>query len=282
MAAHDNARETVPGIQKAVVLARGLGKRMRENNSNLALETAQDQAASAGTKAMIPVGRPFLDYILSSLADAGFADVCLVIGPEHGEIREYYTRTSPPRRLKIAFAIQEKPLGTANAVAAAESFAGGEVFLAINSDNYYPQEALRALRALGRPGAAVFERATLQRKSNIAAQRVSQFAIVEMNAQDELRRIHEKPDAALLAAMGLECYVSMNCWALGPSIFRSCAAIAPSPRGELELTAAVQHSIDLLEQRYLALKFRSGVLDLSTRADIPAVAERLRNVPVHL
>ena len=57
----------------AVVLARGLGSRtsvhlIRELN----LTVAQARAADAGLKAMMPVnGRPFLDYVLSALADAG-------------------------------------------------------------------------------------------------------------------------------------------------------------------------------------------------------------------
>ena len=38
---------------------------------------------------MIPIGRPFMDFLISALADAGFSDVCLVIGPEHRAVREY-------------------------------------------------------------------------------------------------------------------------------------------------------------------------------------------------
>ena len=39
---------------------------------------------------MIPIGRPFMDYALSGLADAGYAEACLVIGPEHQIVRNYY------------------------------------------------------------------------------------------------------------------------------------------------------------------------------------------------
>ena len=99
---------------KAVVLARGLGTRMRDASTSLPVEQAA--VAETGVKGLIPVaGKPFLDYALSALADAGFCDVCLVIGPEHRAVRERYERSARPRRLRISFAIQARPLGTADA-----------------------------------------------------------------------------------------------------------------------------------------------------------------------
>ena len=136
-------------VRKAVILARGLGTRMRKSDDSAVLDLAQMDAAGSGVKAMIPIGKPFLDYVLSMLADAGYSLVCLVIGPEHQVIRDYYTIQSPPKRVQIDFAIQEKPLGTADAVLAAKEFAGGDLFLAINSDNYYPLTALSAMREIG-------------------------------------------------------------------------------------------------------------------------------------
>src|ERR1035438_10009377 len=78
-------------ISKCVILARGLGTRMKSGEAGTSLNTEQSSMASSGPKAMIPVGRPFLDYVLSALANAGFRQACLVIGPEHNLVREYYT-----------------------------------------------------------------------------------------------------------------------------------------------------------------------------------------------
>jgi len=103
--------------------------------------------AENGVKGMIPFGRPFLDYSISALAEAGCKRICLVIGPEHEVIREYYKQL-PARRVAISFAIQQQPLGTADAVRAAADFVGRDNFLVVNSDNYYPVEALRLLRML--------------------------------------------------------------------------------------------------------------------------------------
>jgi glucose-1-phosphate thymidylyltransferase len=268
---------------KAVILARGLGTRIRRLDASAQhLNTLQAQMADMGLKAMIPVGRPFLDYVLSGLADAGYREACLVIGPEHEVVREYYTRTCVPKRLQVSFAVQERPLGTAHSLAAAETFAGGEHFLVLNSDNYYPTAACRALRMLGQPALAAFESQSLAREGNVSADRVRQFAVVTARSDGTLERIIEKPDEATLQALGPEVYVSMNCWSFGPSIFRACAAITPSPRGELELTDAVQYAICRLGERFRVLTFHAGVLDLSSRADIAAVAERLRGIEVRL
>ncbi len=58
---------------RAVVLAGGLGSRMRREEAGVVLVGAQRAAAERGLKAMIPDarGRPFLEHILSSLADGG-------------------------------------------------------------------------------------------------------------------------------------------------------------------------------------------------------------------
>ena len=60
---------------------------MRRDDPSAGLGDAQSRVADTGVKAMIPIGRPFLDFVLSGLADAGISEVCLVIGPEHDAVR---------------------------------------------------------------------------------------------------------------------------------------------------------------------------------------------------
>ena len=263
---------------KAVILARGLGTRMRRPHPGAALDTAQRLAADSGLKGMIPIVRPFLDYVISALADAGIGDVCLIIGPEHQRMRHYYGGEVELERVRVHFAVQAEPLGTADAVAAAESFADGEHVLVLNSDNYYPVHTLRALRELGSAGVAAFERDALVRLGNIDPDRVASFAVVSIDEAGMLERIVEKPDAATIASRGPEIFVGMNSWSLPPAIYQACRAIRPSARGELELPDAVQHARDELGVAFQVLRFRDGVLDLSSRGDIAAVADRLRDV----
>jgi glucose-1-phosphate thymidylyltransferase len=268
-------------ISRAVILARGLGKRMRSADSSARLAAEQSRAADEGMKAMIPIGRPFLEFVLSALADAGFTEVCLVVGPEHTSIREYYA-SAPVHRTRISFAIQESPIGTANALLAAEAFTAGESFLVINSDNYYPIEVFRALRALGEPGLPAFEREALLRESNIPPERIRGYALLEINAAGYLERIIEKPDQMPEAIAGKEVFVSMNCWRFSPAIFRACREVPRSARGEFELPEAVQCGLASLGLRFRTIPFRAGVFDLSYRGDIAEVAKSLANVRVEL
>lgn len=267
-------------ITKAVILARGLGTRMRRAAEGVTLDAAQAQAAAAGVKALIPVGRPFLDYVLSSLADAGYTDVCLVIGPEHDVLRERYAREVELERLGVHFAIQLQPRGTADAVLAAEPFAAGEELLVVNSDNLYPAAVLRGLRELPGAGLGVFSGAGLVR-AGIPAERLRSFALLRLDADGFLADIVEKPDDATFASYGDDPPVSMNCWRLPQAIFPACRDIAPSRRGELELPDAVRLAI-ARGARFAAVRSGEGVLDLTSRADIAAVTERLKSVPVRL
>jgi len=178
---------------KAMVLARGLGTRMRAADPDARLTDRQRAAADAGLKAMIPVnGRPFLDYVLSALADAGVAEVALIVGPDHDEVRRHYAE-SRPARIDLRFVVQPEARGTADAVLAAASWTGGDPFLAMNGDNLYPVDALARLAALDEPGLLAFERDDLVRTGNIPGERIQSFAVLEVDAGGYLARIVEKP-----------------------------------------------------------------------------------------
>lgn len=262
----------MPPITKAVILARGLGTRMRAADETAKLDAAQHATAARGLKAMIPIGRPFLDYVLSALANAGYRDICLVIGPEHTQVREYYDHTAPPRRVNIHYAVQPQPRGTADAVLAAENFAEADEFLVLNSDNFYPVDCLRALRELDGPGLAAFDAGALVRESNISEERLRSYAVLRLDAGGFLADIVEKPEAIASAAL-----ISMNLWRFPPAIFAACRAVPLSARGEFELPRAVRDAI-VSGMRLKAVRCSAGVLDLSRRADIAMVASHLRGV----
>jgi len=267
-------------ITHAVILARGLGTRMRHEDSEAALDEAQADAASQGLKGMIPIGRPFLDYLISALADAGITDVCLVIGPEHDQVRAHYA--SGLTRVRVHFAVQAQPLGTANAVLAAREFVEGRAILTLNSDNYYPVDAYRRLMALDGSGLIGFAYDALVRESNVPADRVRRFALVERGPDGSLRALIEKPDDATFDRLIATSLISMNLWAFTPTIFEACARVRPSARGELELQDAVRIARDELGERFTVVPYAGGVLDLSTRGDVASVAARLRDVEVRL
>ncbi len=201
-----------------------------------------------------------------------------MIGPEHAEIRDYFTRTSPPERVRVAFAVQHEPHGTADALLAAEPFAAGDRVLMVNSDNYYPAAVLAALREVPGAGVLGFEREALLRDSNIEEGRLLKYALLARRPDGALARIVEKPDAATARAFGADALVSMNAWLFTPAIFEACRRVTPSARGELELQDAVRIAMDEMSERFDVVRVAAGVLDLSSRGDIASVRERLRGV----
>ena len=266
---------------RAVILARGLGTRMRRDatSGGETLTDEQRRAAERGAKGMMPLGaRPFLDYVLSALADAGIQSATLVVSPEANEMRAYFERTAPPQRLRIGFAVQEEPRGTADAVRAARAAVGDETFLVLNSDNYYPVQAYADLAAIGAPGLVAFEAETLVREGGLEPERVLRYALLDADDEGWLRTVREKPDMDDPLARRAERWVSMNLWSFGPRIFDACDRIAPSPRGELEIQDAVNLAIREMGERFRVLPMRAGVLDLSSRADVGFVAARLAGI----
>jgi dTDP-glucose pyrophosphorylase len=255
---------------------------MRRAAPSAGLSGEQRAAAGRGVKAMIPVGRPFLDFVLSGLADAGFREVGLVVGPLHGDLRDHYEGPRRPTRVSVSWAIQQEPLGTADAVLAAEGFAAGQPVVVVNGDNLYPSSALAALRALPRAGLVGFRRSTLIGSGDIPAERILDFALIETGRGGDLTRIVEKPSPADAEQFGTDPLVSMNAWLLPPTIYEACRAIQPSSRGELELQDAVRYAIEQRGERFRVLVSSEPVLDLSRPEDIPGVAARLRQIEPHL
>jgi dTDP-glucose pyrophosphorylase len=262
-----------------VLLAAGRGTRMSAA-APMPLDSAQARMAERGLKPLIPfAGAPFIAYVLTALADAGFADVCVVVPPGDDPVRTWIA-AARPGRLRLHVAVQEEPLGTAHALLAAEAFAAGLDIALVNADNDYPAAALAALRSLRGPGLAGFSRAGLLR-GNITADRLRGYALVDVDDAGSLCNIIEKPSAAQILTMGDTALFSMTCWRFGPDIFHACRSIRPSTRGELELPDAVRSSM-AAGTRYEVVNVDAPVLDLSRREDIAAVARSLRGRVVAL
>lgn len=264
-------------VRKVVILARGLGTRMRAQNAEAALSAEQSAAADTGVKALVPVGRPFLDHVLSELADAGFTKACLVIGPEHDAVRRHYDSLDLTR-ISVDYAVQEEPQGTANAVLAAADWVADDRFAVVNSDNLYPAAASAQLRALPGAGLVGYEPEALL--AGIAPERVRGFAIIE-SVGGQLVRLIEKPSAETLAAWGPKLLVSMNHWLFTPSILAAARDVPLSSRGEYELPQAV--ALDISRGTpYDVVTAAMQVLDLSSRDDIARVTAALADHEVTL
>jgi len=269
----------------AVILAGGLGTRLRADDGT-ALDARQAAAAAAGAKGLVPLGgRPLLDFVLHELAEGGVRDVVLVVPPGDSPLRERYDREHPPQRLRLRFAVQEEPRGTAHALLAAReavcaalgapSDTGGRRhFLMCNADNLYTAAAVESLVDARGPGVIAYDAETLVRDSGIEVDRVARFALLDIADDDTLRDVVEKPERGHPLFKAEPRRVSMNLWRFRDSIFDACAAIPPSPRGEFELADAVRETIRRGE-RFAVHRRAEAVFDLTHRRDVAALEARL-------
>lgn len=262
-------------IKTAVILARGLGTRMRaEGNEDLTPE--QKAAAASGHKALMPLGKyTLIDYSLTVFAQAGIEKIVLVVAPDHQAFKDHFAALKP-EKLEIVYAVQEEPIGTANAVASAEAAVGGEPFIMANGDNLYPREGIEALAQQDGNALLGFDKEALIAGSNIPRDRISAFALVK-SEDGKFTGLVEKPTAEQIEELGPEAPVSMNLFAFTSEIFDACKRIEKSARGEYEIVDAVA----LLEE-VRVIPVKGGVLDLSRRDDINDVAKALGSAEVSL
>lgn len=269
-------------ITKAVILARGLGTRMQKRSNGLDLDPALEEYADRGWKPFIPIlgGKSILEYTIHFLRDAGLKDICIVMGPEHEVIKEHYIKLARSLGdVSISFAIQEKPLGTANAVYSAKNFVEDDSFIVLNGDNLYPRDAFGILREQEEEICYVvgFEKEALVKNSNFDEKRIKAFAVIEIDDHWNLVRIIEKPDDPEKYRTRWGLFINMNLWRFTPDIFWACERVRPHPvRNEYELTMAAQLLIDEGVVPVKVIPIKAGVLDLTYRSDIPAVIERLK------
>lgn len=91
---------------KAIILAGGLGTRLRERVSDR-------------PKPMAPVaGRPFLSYLLSRISRAGFEEAILSVGYRWQAIYDYFGDTffENKKKLPLRYVVEHEPLGTGGAI----------------------------------------------------------------------------------------------------------------------------------------------------------------------
>lgn len=116
----------------ALILAGGLGTRLRP--------VVDDKP-----KPMAGVnGKPFLEHQLAFLRRFGLSHFVLCVGYRRQQIQEYFEDGSP-WGVRIDYAVEEQPLGTAGALKNAQAFVDGP-FLVLNGDSFFDSDLNHLLR----------------------------------------------------------------------------------------------------------------------------------------
>ncbi len=204
---------------KGVVLSGGSGTRLRPITHSMA-------------KQLVPVAnRPILHYGLSDLASAGITEVCIIVSPETGDDVRRSVGSGHDLGLEVTYLVQDEPLGLAHALGCALPWVDGDDVLMYLGDNMVKRGVADVVE----------DYLAADVNCQILLTRVdepSHFGVAELDDDGHVVRLVEKPTVPRsdLALVGV--------YLFDATIADAIAGIEPSPRGELEITDAIQWLID--------------------------------------
>jgi dTDP-glucose pyrophosphorylase len=213
---------------KAVILAAGKGTRMRELTSELPKPMLKWQ------------GRPILEHILEGILATGIHDIFIVTG-FRAEVVEDYFGDGSKWKARIAYGRQPVQDGTGKAPELSREFIAASPFLLTYGDILVRPETYRQM--LHRFNEGYFSGLI----TVTGGQDVTKGGLNFFDDQFCLKRIVEKPGPEQLAQLRRDGWIRPNetvwynagIYIFKPSLFEFTAKLQKSPRGEYELTDAV-------------------------------------------
>ncbi len=197
-------------VRKGIILAGGLGSRLYP-------------VTQVACKQLLPLyDKPMIYYPLSTLMLFGITEVLIISTPKDTPMFEDLLGDGHRLGLNIAYEVQEKPSGIAQAFLIAEKFIGNENVVLILGDNvfYGVYDFLRHARSF-REGALVF---------GYYVRDPQRYGVVEFDDAGRVVSIEEKPKhpKSNYAVTGLYIYDA--------EVVEITKKLKPSGRGELEIT----------------------------------------------
>jgi len=211
-------------IHSAILLAAGRGKRQRPYTDRI-------------PKPLLPVrGRPTLDYVLTAVRRAGVERVCIVTRHLEEKIFEYVGDGSP-WGLEVTFAHQNELRGSGDALLSVpRAWIRAEPVMVIATDYILQENDLLDLVEAHEKNRADL---TMSLKQCPVEELVARSS-VEVDANGYVKRIIEKPTPQEIMSP----YAASILFILPPQLWKYLTRLQPSPRGEIEMQAAVQMMIE--------------------------------------
>ena len=213
---------------KAVILAAGKGTRMKDLTSEV-------------PKPMLRVqDKPILEHILTGLLAADIRDVFIVTG-WHAEVIENYFGDGSRWGARIQYGRQAVQDGTGKAPEMAKAWVGEDEFLLTYGDILVKPETYQDMRRR-------FAEAKFSGLVTVTgSEDVTKGGLNFFDADFCLTRLVEKPTAAQIEELkrdgwlkpGDPAWYNAGIYIFRPAVFDFTAKLQKSPRGEYELTDAI-------------------------------------------